>query len=154
MFLGSLTEGLEKECIYMPVVGEQALVFYFLLHLIILDNMIEKGALEPMIVVAPTFYYTVTGEDGKPEQKNDIANFYKELEENIIPSVDGEYNTYTTREHRAFGGFSMGSVTTWYTFANALDSFKYFIPLSGDCWALSGGASSDKSAETAAWLAE
>ncbi|UKI13313.1 MAG: hypothetical protein L6V84_03470 [Oscillospiraceae bacterium] len=34
------------------------------------------------------------------------------------------------RDHRAFGGFSMGSVTTWRTFEYALDYFRYFIPMS------------------------
>ena len=120
----------------------------------ILDNMIFAGEIEPMIVVTPSFY---GGE-------NDVATFYKELNTKIIPQVETKYNTYledeseeamkASRAHRAFGGFSMGSACTWYVYLNSLDYIKYFVPLSGDCWALSGSASADKSAETAEYLAE
>ncbi|WP_242856029.1 dockerin type I repeat-containing protein [Ruminiclostridium josui] len=48
----------------------------------------------------------------------------------------------------------MGSVCTWYTFINCLDYIKYFIPLSGDCWALGSTAGSSKPAETAQYLAD
>lgn len=100
----------------------------------IIDNMIEKGDIEPLIVVTPTFY----------GGKNDVVYFPEELVNTVIPLVELKYNTYlasselkdmkASREHRAFGGFSMGSVTTWYTFIHCLDYIKYFIPLSGDCW--------------------
>lgn len=109
----------------------------------ILDNMIAKGVIEPMIVVTPSFY----------NGGNDIATFHNELISDIIPVVENKYNTYctttgaitlddikATREHRAFGGFSMGSACTWYVFANCLDYIKYYVPLSGECWAVSGTA--------------
>ncbi|SHJ65925.1 endo-1,4-beta-xylanase [Tessaracoccus bendigoensis DSM 12906] len=35
-----------------------------------------------------------------------------------------------SRDHRGFGGFSMGAVTTWRTFQNGLDYFRYFLPMS------------------------
>lgn len=70
-------------------------------------------------------YYTLT------------VNYHNELINDLIPAVESKYSTYAkssshedivkSREHRAFGGFSMGSVTTWHTFVNNLDSFKYFI---------------------------
>lgn len=53
----------------------------------------------------------------------------------------GTYSTYAedtspeglaaSRDHRAFCGFSMGSVTTWHTFEYCLDYFRYFMPSSG-----------------------
>ncbi len=46
----------------------------------------------------------------------------------------------------------MGAVTTWYTFINCLDYFKYFIPLSGDCWALAQKAKGRLAKETAEYL--
>ena len=55
---------------------------------------------------------------------------------------------------RTAGGLSMGSVATWYTFAQALDCISVFIPISGDCWEegqLGGGS---KPAETASDLAK
>ena len=36
-----------------------------------------------------------------------------------------------SRDHRAFCGFSMGSVATWRTFQHCLDYFRYFMPSSG-----------------------
>lgn len=139
----------------------------------ILDNMISKGDIEPIIVATPTFYGL----------KNNLKNneklscvetldhsipiveaeyFYDELINDLIPFLETKYNTYTkstnkedlkaSREHRAFGGFSMGSVTTWCTFINGLDYFKYFIPLSGDCWALAQKAEGKMAKETAEYL--
>lgn len=59
----------------------------------------------------------------------------------MIPAVEGKYSTYAentkkeglaaSRDHRGFGGFSMGSVNTWCTFRYALDYFRYFMPMSG-----------------------
>lgn len=56
-------------------------------------------------------------------------------------------------ENLIFGGFSMGAVTTWYTYINCLDYFKYFMPLSGDCWVFGPKAGCSKAKETAEYLA-
>lgn len=109
----------------------------------IIDNMIAREDIEPLIIVTPTFY----------GGKNDTAVFHEELIDTIVPLIDTKYNTFTSREHRAFGGFSMGSVTTWYVYINCLDYFKYFIPLSGDCWALGQTTGKTKSMEIAEFLA-
>lgn len=120
----------------------------------ILDNMMAKGDIEPFIVVTPTTY----------GGKNDPALFHEELINNIVPLVETKYHTYAksgslddlkaSRAHRAFGGFSMGSVTTWYTFIHNLDYFKYYMPLSGDSWVLGQGGGSSKAKETAEYLAK
>jgi enterochelin esterase-like enzyme len=120
---------------------------------VIIDNMIAKGDIEPAIFVTPSFY----------KGRNDVAYFHEELSRTLIPLVETKYNTYlkskstedmkASREHRAFGGFSMGSVCTWYTFINCLDYIKYYMPLSGDCWELGSTAGSSKSRETAEYLA-
>ncbi|AEV68181.1 sugar-binding protein [Acetivibrio clariflavus] len=124
----------------------------------IIDNMIAKGDIEPLIVVTPTF------NGGENNLGENVAKFYKELMKDIIPLVESKYNTYAedttleaikaSREHRAFGGFSMGSVCTWYTYINCLDYIKYYIPLSGDCWALNRDASSENAKATAELLAD
>lgn len=105
----------------------------------ILDNMIMNGDIEPMIVVTPTF------NDGDGDMTANAQNFWNELRNDLIPAVEGKYNTYAkstspadlkaSRAHRAYGGFSMGGLTTWYTFMNDLDYIMYFMPLSGDNWA-------------------
>ena len=120
----------------------------------VLDNMIANKDIEPLIVVTPTFY----------GGKNDTALFHEELINDILPLIETTYNTYakstdlddmnSSRDHRAFGGFSMGSVTTWYAYINCLDYFKYFIPLSGDCWAIAQTAGESRALETAQYLAE
>lgn len=99
----------------------------------VIDHAIQNGEIEPIIVVCPTYnnenpddsanytlaFYTLT------------VNYHNELVNDPIPAVDSTYATIPDRDHRAFGGFSMGSVTTWYTFVNCLDQFRYFIPSSG-----------------------
>ena len=67
-------------------------------------------------------------------------NFHNELVNDLMPAVEGRYSTYAesnsaedlavSRDHRGFGGFSMGSVATWRTFQNCLDYFHYFLPMS------------------------
>ena len=39
-----------------------------------------------------------------------------------------------SRDHRAFGGFSLGSVTTWMQFCYDADYIRYFLPMSGSSW--------------------
>ncbi len=69
--------------------------------------------------------------------------FPQELMNDLIPSVESHYSTYVksfdpdglreSRDHRGFGGFSMGSVATWHVFDHCLDYFRYFITMSGNC---------------------
>jgi enterochelin esterase-like enzyme len=109
----------------------------------VIDHAIENGEVEPLIIVCPTY------NNESPEDSGDYTlafntltvNYHNELVNDLIPAVEGTYSTYAestspeaiknSRDHRAFGGFSMGSVTTWYTFVNCLDEFRYFLPMSG-----------------------
>lgn len=141
----------------------------------ILDNMIAKGDIEPIIVVTPTFYGVKNSFKNDPALSHvesldhplpivETEYFHDELINDLIPFVETKYHTYAasankealkaSREHRAFGGFSMGSVTTWNTFINCLDYFKYFMPLSGDCWTLAQKAEGKMAKETAEYLAK
>lgn len=115
----------------------------------ILDHLIANGDMEPMIVVTPTYYQDnrERGDGVALEDAALTANFYQELQNDLIPAVESRYHTYArsvdaadlqaSREHRIFGGFSMGAVTTWYTFLHCMDYFKYYMPISGDCWVVS-----------------
>lgn len=106
-----------------------------------LDAMIEKGRIEPLIVVTPTF--DVPGHD----ESWGADNFWYELENCLIPAFESSYNTYASdvtpeglrasRGHRAFAGFSMGAMCTWSVFAHCLDEIAYFMPFSGASWSLS-----------------
>ena len=108
------------------------------------DHMIMNGELEPLIVVTPTF------------NKCEAQTFYKEWLQSLIPFIEGKYSTYAkstsqadlkaSRYHRAYGGFSMGSVSTWARMVHGgLDVCAYWLPLSGDHWEGQGGYGKAKS---------
>ena len=130
----------------------------------VLDHMIHNRMIEPLIVVAPTFY---TGEDSDRGERSNmddfVHSFQKELRDDLIPAVESTYSTYAqgtsnealteSRNHRAFSGFSMGGVTTWYALAENLAYFETYIPASGDCWAIEPMGGRSKPGETAEYLA-
>ncbi len=141
----------------------------------ILDNMIANGDIEAVIVATPTFYglknaltkNIVLNHDELVDHPLPIAVvecFHDELIIDLVPFVETKYHTYAlsaskedlkvSRDHRAFGGFSMGSAATWYAYINCLDYFKYFMPISGDCWALGVKGGRSKAKETAEYLAK
>ena len=108
----------------------------------VLDNGIADGKIQPMIVVCPTY----NNESESDSSDYSLAlrlteNYHNELIHDLIPAVEGTYSTYaenttldgirSSRDHRAFCGFSMGSVATWRTFQYCLDYFRYFMPSSG-----------------------
>lgn len=109
----------------------------------ILDNMIASGDIPPVIVVSATF-----DAENQPQSFSrsveELSVFHNDLRENLMPYIEDRFHTYAedvteegfeaSREHRAFGGFSLGAVTTWYQFIYNLDSIKNFVPMSGDCW--------------------
>ena len=108
-----------------------------------LDHLIENGDIPPVIVVCATFD-AQNQPQGFSRSVEELSVFHRDLRENLIPFVESRYHTYAqdvtgeglraSREHRAFGGFSLGAVTTWYQFICNLDYIKYFVPMSGDCW--------------------
>lgn len=127
----------------------------------VLDNMIQHGDIDPLIVVTPTYNY------GSPTSDYVSADPYckalpLELQNDLIPLVESRYGTFAqdttledlkaSRDHRAIGGFSMGGVTTWYAFDETLQLFRYFLPMSGDCWSLGAFAGMSRPAETSEYL--
>ncbi len=104
----------------------------------LLDHAFFSGHAAPMLVVTPT--YLIPG-DPAVHRAPDVAvnlthRFPKELVEDLIPAIDAAYPTIADREHRAFGGFSMGAETTWSVLADAATHVKTVLPLSGDYWAI------------------
>ncbi len=108
----------------------------------VLDHMIEDGLCEGLIVVTPTFYADVPDVEideakmqavidgiGEPNF-NSMGSLYTwyfgdEFRNNIIPAVEAKYATYAkgdvseanliaTRDHRAYCGLSMGSITSFH----------------------------------------
>ena len=109
----------------------------------VIDHAIADGKMQPMIIVCPTYNNTSpedSGDYGLAIQLTD--QYHNELLYDLMPAVEGKYSTYAedttpegleaSRDHRGFGGFSMGSVTTWRTFEHCLPYFRYFMPSSGN----------------------
>ncbi len=107
------------------------------------DHLIENGDIPPVIIVSATFY----NENSSADFNSSIAEFrqfHRDFEENLMPTVEGLFHTNAksaadadlraSRDHRAFGGFSLGSVTTWLQFCYDYDYIRYFLPMSGSCW--------------------
>ena len=123
-----------------------------------LDSMIEKGEIEPLIICAVSYYTDYCG-----DATRNCLDFHYELMNDVIPLFETTYHTYAedvtkeglaaSRQHRAFGGFSMGAVTTWSVLENCIDEFAYFLPISGDCWTLGSTMGGSKPYETAVQLA-
>ena len=107
------------------------------------DNMIQHGLCKPFIAVSPTW-----DKDNRPkdwsESCREAAVFAQEYVNDLIPAVESHYSTYATttdeagilasRGHRALGGFSLGSITTWYVFEQAFPYSRWYLPMSGDNW--------------------
>lgn len=128
----------------------------------VIDNMIANRDISSLIIVTPTYNY------GTPTPNYVDADKYcealpLELIHDLMPVVESRFKTYAfspdlngfeaSREHRAIGGFSMGAVTTWYALDEALPYFKYYIPISADCWSLGAFAGMNRPDETASYLA-
>lgn len=108
----------------------------------VIDNAIQDGNIKPLIIVLPTYNNTSENDSSDYSLAIQLTNqFHNELVNDLIPAVESKYSTYAkdttpqglkeSRDHRAFGGFSMGSVNTWNTFRYCLDYFRYFMPMSG-----------------------
>ncbi|MBQ7064945.1 MAG: hypothetical protein IJM90_08655 [Firmicutes bacterium] len=116
-----------------------------------IDMLFDSGEIEPCILVSITYYMdpmrdadervktgrVPAGDGGWPGIK---GNFWREVIEDIIPSVEPRYNTYLTdtdpesikasRDHRAFSGYSRGASMTWRMLHHAFEYFKWYSPMS------------------------
>ena len=117
----------------------------------IFDNLIQRGLCRPFIAVSPTWDKDNRSKDWG-ESTREAAVFSQEYVNDLIPAVETRYSTYLTeatpegilasRAHRAIGGFSLGSITTWYVFEQAFPYSRMYLPMSGDNWSqgMYGGA--------------
>lgn len=129
------------------------------------DHLIGDGKMDPIIIVSVS-YYRPEGSgapgDRMANMTADCRDFHREMRNFIIPAVGKKYNTYlsypdnatitATRDHRAYGGFSMGSLSTWYMLGNDADAFSRFVPLCGDLWVFDEAGNKQGAAEAAKWL--
>ncbi len=112
----------------------------------LLDHLIEEGRLQPLIVVAPTYYPSEGFTQFLPlaMQVEVTSSFPRELVEDVIPAVEEKYRTYAasvdpegiraSRDHRAVAGFSLGGTAAWYVFLQQMQAFRWFLPISEASW--------------------
>ena len=120
----------------------------------LLDHMITDGVLQPLIVVAATYY--PPGSDLPQaflgEQVELVSEFPMELADKIIPAVEKNYRTFAettdlegivaSRAHRGIAGFSLGGVATWNAFQKQMQCFRWFLPISEASWSDAEGGTS------------
>jgi enterochelin esterase-like enzyme len=92
-----------------------------------LDNLIADKKAVPMIVVMPNGR---AQKDDRPvgnimQHAPSFAVFERDLIDDVIPTIQSRYSTYTDREHRALAGLSMGGGQTLnFGFGN-IDKFAW-----------------------------
>lgn len=117
------------------------------------DNLFddEVGLLEKCIIICPTFYFDIP-EDGfvTPDgvEGGDRSFYYREIVEDLIPQIESQFNVYcedfsdegikASRDHRAWAGYSRGSMCTWNVMHEDFEYFKYWMPCSGGIRPLDG----------------
>ena len=104
----------------------------------ILDNLIEKGLAEPMIVVMPngnpnqqaaqTFGLPTTEYDWRDPANRNL--YVKSLVEEIVPFIEANYRVVAEKSHRAIAGLSMGGGHTISATGLYPEVFDYICPLS------------------------
>lgn len=104
-----------------------------------LDQLIARRVVTPMIVVTPSFY---VGDDCRGNLDALTYSFNSELRNDLMPFVESRYSTYAasatstgftaSRDHRAFAGLSRGAVTAYHSaMCQSLDYFSWFGTFSG-----------------------
>ena len=104
-----------------------------------IDNLIDRGEIEPLIIVTPTFYV----ENDCADDLDQLTwSFAQELRNDLMPFVESRYSTWAetadeagfkaSRDHRAFAGLSRGAVTTFHSaFMGSLDYISWYGTFSG-----------------------
>lgn len=105
--------------------------------------MIASKKIAPVIAVSASFYNERSSKELADSLK-EVRAFHKEFAGDLMPAAEGRFKTYAvsaspgglkaSRAHRAFAGFSLGSVTTWLEFCYDSDYISCFLPMSGPCW--------------------
>ncbi len=102
-----------------------------------MDHLIEKGEIEPFIVVTPNGRSSADFANTNADY-NAFYKFGEELRNDLIPYIDANYATYAeyseegydltaARDHRAMAGLSMGGMqTTNIGMCECLDIISYF----------------------------
>lgn len=107
-----------------------------------LDCLIRKGDIPPVIVVTPTFYVENDCTGSQAQLDCLTRCFAEELRSDLLPAAEGAYHTYAAgtdeaglqagRKYRAFAGLSRGAMTACYSaLAKHADLFSVIGAFSG-----------------------
>lgn len=99
----------------------------------VIDNLINDGKIEPIIMVFPNCNTNVTIENPKPDEQEERKGGYKgygvsfenDLLHDIIPYIESHYSVYTDRKHRSLAGLSMGGGQSLNIGLSHIDTFAY-----------------------------
>jgi enterochelin esterase family protein len=97
---------------------------------VILDNLINSGKAQPMIMVNTLGYGNPDGPGGAM-RADMIPTFAKALVEEVLPQVEKNYRASRDRSQRAIAGLSMGGAETVYTALHYSNQFAYAGSFSG-----------------------
>lgn len=92
----------------------------------ILDNLLQEGKIEPMIVVMPNGSIDVPGKGIAGE----VPVFAEDMISSIIPFIEANYRVKTDKDSRAIAGLSMGGMETLETALYNPKMFSYVWVLS------------------------
>lgn len=115
----------------------------------IIDSLIYEKQMAKTIFCAVTFW--------EPYSTDVFVNaqfFNKELREELMPGFEEKYHIRQNRNSRGFGGFSMGSMTTWTIFENCMDLISHYAPVSGDARRMGGSSANDRGKDIGDILAD
>ena len=97
----------------------------------ILDNLIAAGKAKPIIAVVDTGYASFAGANVGTNRSAPTAAFEAVMLKELIPMIDTNFRTHSTREHRAMAGLSMGSMQTLQITLRHLEQFAWIGAMSG-----------------------
>ena len=119
----------------------------------VVDNLIAANKVLPTIIVTPTFYSPIEEYNVESGDFRITEYFGKELVNDLMPYVAENFNTYASssskedlisaRDHQAYVGLSMGSITSYESI------FKYCLEYISYIGSLSATVSHEKLTELA-----
>ena len=89
----------------------------------ILDNLLAKNKIVPMLVVMMDGHADLADEEGIDPRNLD--EFESDLLQSVIPLVDDTYRTLADRDHRAICGLSMGGIQSLSTGLRHVELFSW-----------------------------
>jgi enterochelin esterase-like enzyme len=95
----------------------------------ILDNMIARGEIEPVVVVTMGNHFTGASLDFGSYDRTNAAN---NLVQTILPLIEAKYHVSKEREGRAYAGFSYGGMTGGFVIRAYPTTFRAYGFFSGN----------------------